>query len=141
MADIQLPFQIFPDERGLQAAAVKARRGDERSDKLRGGYLTNHRVVAYDATEGVVFSHRYKEIQRAELDKSFWQGWAVKLYIEGGAVVQFQVVMSMEAWRKLSGGDLSGAANASNLTGEDRDLNQRWCNTINELVLVQRPRG
>lgn len=140
MADIKLPFQTFPDERGILDAVVRVRRGDERRTTERGGYLTNHRVVAYDATEGVVFSHRYKEIQRAELEKSFWWGWHVNLLLEGGPLVQFQVMMSMDAWRQLRGGDMSALDSQSKLTGEDRDLNQRWCNTINELILVQRPR-
>jgi hypothetical protein len=130
VADVVLPFVTLPEEKGVALAVINYRDDDETFHHRRWAYLTNARVVGYDNQTGILFNHRYKDIQRAEVNKSFWKGWSVEVKLENAAASIFALVMSGEQFKQLQAGKTPEV---------DVDaLTQRWVNLINEYVIVNR---
>ncbi|MBP6751061.1 MAG: hypothetical protein KA144_15610 [Xanthomonadaceae bacterium] len=90
-------------------------------DLLYGLYLltlTTKRVFAEDNLGTLIFNYYLKDIDRGEIDKTFWKGTRVKLVLRNGNNHLFSVV--------------------KDLVTEDPAGSQRLINMINQVILVLR---
>lgn len=80
--------------------------------------LTNKRVFAEDNLGTLIFNYYLKDIDRGEIDKTFWKGTRVKLVLRNGNNHLFWVM--------------------KDAIMEDAATSQRLINMINQVILVLR---
>ena len=80
--------------------------------------LTNKRVFAEDELGTLIFNYYIKDIDRGEIDKTFWKGTRVKLVLRNGNNHLFWVMKDSIL--------------------EDAATSQRLINMINQVILVLR---
>lgn len=110
---------LGPGEKVHKQGMAKTRRPDE---TLYWDYLatmTNKRLFAEDAVGTLIFNFYIKDIDRAEILKSFWKGNSINLVLRNGNNFNFKLMKNDGIY-------------------VDEKATQVWVNTINQVLLVMR---
>ena len=109
---------LGPQEKVQKQCLVSTRRADDTLYGIFLGTLTTKRVFAEDELGTLIFNFYIKDIDRAEIRKSFWKGAGVRLILRSGNDFVFKLM--------------------KDAIYEDAVAAQVWVNSINQVLLVLR---
>lgn len=109
---------LGPDESAKFQAYCKTKPAEDMLYSVYLLTLTNKRVFAEDELGTLIFNYYIKDIDRGEIDKTFWKGTRVKLVLRNGNNHLFWVMKDSIL--------------------EDAATSQRLINMINQVILVLR---
>lgn len=109
---------LGPNEKAKFQAYCKTKPAEDMLYSVYLLTLTNKRVFAEDELGTLIFNYYIKDIDRGEIDKTFWKGTRVKLVLRNGNNHLFWVMKDSIM--------------------EDAATSQRLINMINQVILVLR---
>lgn len=109
---------LGPGEKVQKQAVAKTRRLDETFYWDYLATMTNKRIFAEDPLGTLIFNFYLKDIDRADILKSFWKGNSINLVLRNGNNFNFKLMRDG--------------------INVDEIATQVWVNTINQVLLVMR---